>query len=129
MSTKSGKDGKVLIGATPLASITHWRLRTTSRNPAHASSATGGAKTRNPGVKDSSGVIRFKLDFADPITDSFDEGDQVTLLLYLDDARHYTAPAIIDAIELDEVDIDDGAVIGGTAWFSGTGPVTKPTYE
>jgi hypothetical protein len=77
MATKSGKDGKVLIDSTALASITHWSLRTVSHNPAHASSATGGVKTRNAGVKDSSGTIRFKLDFTDPITSQFIEGSLV----------------------------------------------------
>ena len=89
MATKSGKDGKVLVGTTELASITHWSLQTVSHNPAHASSATGGVKTRNPGVKDSSGTIRFKLDFTDPITGQFVEGSLVTLKLYLDAARFY----------------------------------------
>lgn len=128
MATKSGKDGQVLIGATPLASITHWSLATRASNPAHASSSTGGYKTRNPGVRDSSGSIHFKLDFDDPLTDQFDEGATVTLLLYLDGTHYYTVPAIIDAIEFDDVDIDRGQTIGGTAYFSGTGPITKPTY-
>ena len=128
MSTKSGKDGKVLIGAAELAAITGWRLTTTSFNPAHASSSTGGSKTRHPGVKDSSGAIAFKLDFSNPITDDFDEGAVVTLKLYLDDSRFYSVPAIIDSIEFDDVDIDDGRTLGGVAYFSGTGPVVKPTY-
>jgi hypothetical protein len=129
MATKSGKDGKVLIESTALASITHWSLRTVSHNPAHASSATGGVKTRNPGVKDSSGTIRFKLDFTDPITSQFVEGLLVTLKLYLDATRFYTVPAIIDAIEFADIDIDDGRTIGGVATFSGTGPVVLPTYS
>lgn len=129
MATKSGKDGKVLIDSTALAAITHWSLRTVSHNPAHASSATGGVKTRSPGVKDSSGTIRFKLDFSDPITSQFVEGSLVTLKLYLDATRFYTVPAIIDALEFADIDIDDGRTIGGVATFSGTGPVVLPTYS
>ena len=129
MATKSGKDGQVLIGSTPLAAITHWSLRTTAHNPAHASSATAGAKTRDPGVRDSSGSLRFLLDFTRPITEQFVEGSRVTLKLYLDQVRFYTVPAIIDAVEFADVDIDDGRTIGGRAFFSGTGPVTLPNYS
>ena len=129
MATKSGKDGKVMIGSTTLASITHWKLRTFAQNPAHASSATGGVKTRNPGVKDASGEISFLLDFTDPITDQLEEGALVTLKLYLDATKFYSVPAIIDAIEFSDVDMDDGRTIGGTAKFSGTGPVVKPVYS
>lgn len=129
MATKSGKDGQVLIGSTPLASITHWNLRTFAQNPAHASSATGGVKTRNPGVKDSAGEVTFLLDFTDPITDQLEEGAMVTLKLYLDATHFYSVPAIIDAIEFADIDIDDGRTIGGTAKFSGTGPVVKPVYS
>lgn len=129
MATKSGKDGKVLIGATPLASITHWSFRTFANNPAHASSATGGVKTRDPGVKDASGEVTFLLDFTDPITDQLEEGALVTLKLYLDATRFYSVPAIIDVIEFADIDIDDGRTIGGTAKFSGTGPIVKPVYS
>lgn len=127
MSAFSGKDGKILIGTTTLAEITRWELRTLSNNPAYASSATGGFKKRVGGVRDATGQIAFKLDPADPITDDFDEGEAVTLLLHLDATRKYTVPAIIDAIQL-EVDIDTGDVVGGTATFSSTGAWTKPTY-
>jgi len=128
MATLSGKDGKVEIGGTELAHIHSWQLTTSSNNPARATSGTSGWKTRTAGVKDSSGSISFTLDDADPITDDFDEGSAVTLKLYLDDTRFYTVPAIIDEIAWDDVDINDGEFIGGTASFSGTAAITKPTY-
>ncbi|MGE3406806.1 MAG: hypothetical protein AB7I37_08335 [Pirellulales bacterium] len=127
MSTFSGKDGKVLIGGTSLADITHWSLRTLSHNSAYASSSTGGHKKRVPGIKDASGTIAFKLNTSDPITDDFDEGSSVTLLLHLDATRYYSVPAVIDAIRL-EVDIDSGQVVGGVAEFSGNGAWTKASY-
>jgi hypothetical protein len=128
MATISGKNGRIKIGSTTLADITLWQLVTRAGNPAYASSATQGWKTRREGVRDASGTVRFKLDLADPITDDFDEGDPVTLLLYLDATRFYTVPAIIDSLAW-EVDINDGDVIGGVAEFSATGPITKPTYS
>jgi hypothetical protein len=128
MATFSGKDGKVLIGATPLADITAWTLRTLSGNPAYASSSTGGYRKRVPGVKDAQGTVRFKLNPADPITDDLDAGAAVTLLLYVDATRFYTVPAVIDALRL-EVDIDSGDIVGGVAEFSANGAWTKPTYS
>jgi hypothetical protein len=127
MSVESGKDGKVMIGAAAIADVTKWTLRTTSNNVAYASSSTGGFRRRVAGVKDGSGTIAFKLDVEDPITDELEEGDAVTLLLYLDDSRHYSVPAVIDALQW-EVDIDRGEIIGGTAEFSIDGAWTKPTY-
>jgi len=127
MSVISGKDGKVMIGATTLADITFWTLNTASNNPAYASSATAGHKKRVAGVKDGGGTIQGKLDVADAVTDDFDEGDAVTLLLHLDATRFYSVPAIIDSIQL-EVDIDSGEVVGWTAEYSTDGAWTKPTY-
>ncbi len=127
MATISGKDGQVKIGSTTLAEITKWTLTTTAQNPAYASSATQGWKTRREGVRDASGTLNLKLDLADPISDDFDEGSAVTLLLYLDSTRFYTVPAIIDSLGW-EVDIDNGEVIGGTAEYSATGPIVKPTF-
>jgi len=128
MATISGKNGRVMIGATQLAEITDWTFQTSSVNHAYASSSTGGYRKRVPGVKDGAGNIGFKLDPASPITNNLDEGSSVTLLLYLDAAQFYTVPAVIDAIHL-AVDISSGDVLGGTATFSANGAWTKPTYS
>jgi len=127
MATISGKNGKVMIGSTALAEITDWTFHATSINHAYASSSTGGYRRRVSGVKDGAGSIGFKLDPADPITDDFDEGSAVTLLLYLDATHYYSVPAVIDSIQL-AVDISSGDILGGTAAFSASGPWTKPNY-
>ena len=127
MSVVSGKDGKVMIGAAAIADVTKWTLRTVAGNVAYSSSSTGGFRRRVGGVKDGSGTIAFKLDVADPITDLLDEGDMVTLLLYLDGTRHYTVPALVDALQW-EVDIDRGEIVGGVAEFSIDGAWTKPSF-
>lgn len=128
MSVVSGKDGKVMIGVATIADVTKWSLRTMSNNVAYASSSTAGFRRRVGGVKDGSGTIAFKLDVGDPITNRLNEGDAVTLLLYLDGTRHYTVPAVIDALQL-EVDIDRGDILGGVAEFSIDGAWTKPAYS
>jgi len=128
MSVESGKDGKVMIGAAAIADVTKWTLRTTSSNVAYASSSTGGFRRRVGGVKDGSGTIVFKLDPEDPITDQLNEGDAVTLLLYLDGTRHFTVPAVIEALQW-EVDIDRGEIVGGAAEFAIDGAWTKPSFS
>jgi len=127
MATISGKDGQIKIGTTKLADITSWSLVTTAKNQSYASSATAGWKTRREGIRDATGTIRFKVDMADPITDDFDEGSGVTLLLHLDGTRFYSVPAIINSLSF-EVDIDDGDVISGVAEFGAIAAVVKPTY-
>ena len=79
MASFSGKNGKVIVGTSTLAEITHWTFQTRSENVAYGSSATGGFRRRVAGVKDGRGTIRGKLDPSDPTTDVFDEGDSVTL--------------------------------------------------
>lgn len=127
MSTISGKDGKIMIGATKIADITRWNFKTTADTTRYASSATNGYKKSVAGSKSGDGSIEFKLDMADPITDDFDEGDEVILLLHLDETRYYTVPATIKDIDIG-VTIDGGEVIAGTANFESNGAWTKPTY-
>ncbi len=127
MSVISGKDGKVMIGVAAVADITYWSFSTAAQNPAYASSATAGHRKRLGGVKDGGGVIRGKLDIADAVTDDFNEGDAVTLLLYLNATKFYSVPAVIDRLQF-EVDIDSGDVVGWEAEFSANGAWTKPTY-
>jgi hypothetical protein len=120
-------DGKVKIGTTTLADITHWTLRTQALLSSYASSATAGYRRRVAGVKEGSGTLDGKLDPDDPISDDFDEGASVTLLLHLDATRFYTVPAVIESFRL-EVDIDSGDVLGWHAEFSTNGGWTKPNY-
>jgi len=127
MPLETGDDGKVLIGGSPLADITAWSLETMVRSIAYASSATGGYRKWLPGVKEGRGKIQFKLDVANPLTNSLNEGSLVTLLLYLDATRFYSVPAIIDSIRV-AVDIDGGDLVGGQAEFSTNGAWTKPVY-
>lgn len=126
MSAISGKNGKVLAGAVTLAEITGWTFNPTSNNPSWSSSGTSGHKTRVAGVKDGSGSFDFKYDDADELWDTLEEGDTVTLNLYLNASKYFVVPAIIDGISY-EVDINDGEMVGGSADFSKTAAHTNPT--
>lgn len=127
MALLTGDDGKVLIGATPLADITAWSLTTRAAAKSYASSATGGYRKSVTGAKHGQGRISFLLDSADPITNDFDVGSQVTLLLYFDDTRFYSVPAVIEALRLN-VEIDAGKLVGGDAEFVTSGAWSKPSY-
>lgn len=127
MPTISGKDGLVKRGTTPLAEITSWRLTTTADNVSYASSATAGFRKQISGAKHGLGTFSFELDTDSPLSDEFDEGDQVTLQLHIDPDHYYTVPAIIDSI-IFAVDISGGEIVGGTADFSTNGAWTKPNF-
>lgn len=123
----SGAGGSV----NGVTEITNWSLTKTSNNPAYASGATDGVKTRKPGVKDSNGSVQFKLPGSGALP--YDEGEEVTLQLATGTGapgwaspvtgHTFNVPAIIDQIQL-EVDVDNGEIVGGSFDFSGTGAIT-----
>lgn len=125
MSVISGKNGQVKIGATTLADVTQWTLQKLSNNPSYASSSTAGHKKRVAGVKDARGVVQMK--FNDAAAAGLDEGDSVTLLLYVDATHFYSVPALVDSYRVD-VDINTGEIVGATAEFSANGAWTEPTF-
>jgi hypothetical protein len=126
MAGLSGKNGKVQSGGADLAEVTHWTFNPTSNNPAWHGSGGGGTKQRVAGVKDGSGTVDFKYDDADKIHDAINEGDSVTLNLYVDANSFFAVPALVDGISYD-VDIDDGEAVSGTIDFSANGAWTLPT--
>lgn len=124
MAIESGKDGKILIGATPIADITSWELDKEVRTNRFASSSTAGFKKTVAGVKQGQGTIEFKWDSAaaSPIV----EGSAVTLKLYLNATEFFTVPVIVRTFRL-KVDIDTGDVTLGVAQFETDGAWTEPT--
>lgn len=126
MAVESGKDGKILIGATPIADITSWEFNKEAHTTRYGSSSTAGFKKSIPGVKMGSGTIEFKWDgsAASPIS----EGTSVTLLLHLNATEKFTVPAVINRFRV-KVDIDSGEVTAGTASFETDGAWTEPTLS
>ena len=124
MAVESGKDGKVLIGGTPVADITRWEFHKTAGVRKYASSSTAGFRKAVAGVKDGQGTIEFKWDAgaASPLV----EGSGVTLLLYTNASEFFSVPAVIDNFRL-SVDIDSGDISSVTATFETNGAWTEPT--
>jgi hypothetical protein len=124
--TESGKDGKVLVGATPVADITSWEFTKEAQTSRYGSSSTAGFKRTIPGVKLGSGTIEFKWDTsaASPVV----EGAAVTLKLYTNASEFFSVPAVIKSFRV-KVDVDSGEPTAGTAAFETDGAWTEPTLS
>lgn len=73
-----------------------------------------------------SGSISGLYDSEDPPEDWFEEGDAVTLKLYIDTAEgtYYEGVAVIEKIDIGEVDIQEGAIVPWSASFKARGLFT-----
>lgn len=126
MAVESGKDGKILIGATPVANITEWTFDKEVHTDRYNSSETAGFKGTVAGVKSGSGTISFKWNSAAAMT--ITEGTSATLLLHLNATELFTVPSIIKNFRV-RCDINDGSITGGTADFESNGAWTEPTLS
>jgi len=107
MTVKSGKHGKIVIGASDLAEIRNWKFDKSANNKTYASSSTAGHQSTVDGNKSGSVSFDAILDPADPLEDRIKVGDQVTLELHYDDTRKWTVPVRIESMG-DEVQIEEG---------------------
>jgi len=124
----SGKYGKVMIASDTLAEVMNWSFdRSVSDNP-HGTSSTGGFKDRTAGTRDGTGSMSGLQDFTDPIEGHFNEGDSVTLLLYVSATLFYSVPALISKLTT-SVDVDDGAPVPWSADFGIKGAWTEPSWS
>lgn len=75
------------------------------------------------GRKRHSGSISGLYDPADPPEEWFDEGDRLTLKLYVDNVEgvYYEGIAVIEKVTIGEVDIQEGAIIPWSASFKAHG--------
>lgn len=120
MAAISGSFGKIMIGASTAPDCTAWSWERSCILHAYASCSTSGWKKRVAGTKDHSGSLEGKFSDSDLIDDYFDEGDAVTLHLYVNTTDYYIVPARIENLSI-EVDIDDGDIIPWSSSFSGDG--------
>lgn len=124
MAVESGKDGKILIGATPIADIVGWTFDKTANVDQFGSSSGAGFAKAVAGTKRGSGTITKKWDAS--AVSAIVEGTSATLLLYLNATEFYTVPAIIGQFSIG-VDIDTGNATSATANFVTNGAWTEPT--
>lgn len=120
MSVLAGTLAKVMIGSSNVQDCQRWSWSRSVVSNAYASCSTSGFKKRLPGVKDHSGSIGGLFDEAAPPEDYFDEGDLVTLLLFVNSTDHYIVPAMIEELSV-EADNNEGDLIPWDATFGGNG--------
>ena len=120
MAAISGSYGKVMVGTSNAPDCQSWNWTRNVASHAYASCATSGFKKRVAGTKDHSGTIAGRVSVSDNIEDYFDEGDAVTLNLYVSTTAYYIVPALIEELSV-EVDIDEGDIIKWNASFGGNG--------
>lgn len=125
-TAESGKDGKVLIGATSVGDITKWTLNKEIVTSRFASSETAGYKKTISGVRHASGTLEGAWDAS--LTSTVKDGTAATLLLHLNGSELYTVPAIMKNFRI-TVDINDGTFTQFTADFESNGAWTEPTLS
>ena len=122
----SGTGGSVVVDSTTVADVAEWTHTRAIDRHAYASSSTSGYRKRITGHKDCSGSFRVYLQDGDPDL-GFDEGDEVTLVLYISTesstTQSITGPAIIGDIEYN-VPIEEGAPVYATVPYEGNGEWT-----
>lgn len=121
----SGKNGTVLIGATPVSEIRSWKFNPKSNNPRYASNKTSGYKATVAGVKEGSGSMSGAWDHTNDFITVTDVGISVTLLLYSDASHFYSVPSVIDDYSID-VDVDNGEIVSWDSNFSTNGAWANP---
>ena len=120
MAAFSGKNGKVIQGVTDIVDTMGWTLSLVSNNPAYASNATAGHKTRVVGIADNNGTFTFAVQSA---AAEITQGQAVTLKLYMNATKFWTVPAVIDNVPYN-TDINEGGIVTATASFSATAVAT-----
>lgn len=125
MAGISGKNGKIMIGSSNLTDCTGWTFDREVEIHKYGSCSSNGFKKKVDGTKDGMGTISGKYDPDDPIEDYIEEGDHVTLLLYVDASKFYSVPAIIAKLSV-KVDVDSGEPVSWDADFEADGQWTLP---
>lgn len=132
MPSRSGKYGKILIGASEIQYGNKWEFNDDVDASQFGVFGGGGKKKGNVGQGFGKGTIDGVYDFAAPIEKWVNTGDSLTLLLYLTTVasgsadRFITVPAQITGRKR-VVDGDTGAVVGWHLDFQTDGAWTEPT--
>lgn len=119
----SGKGGKILVGATPVAEVEEWELDEEANKSQWVSSDTGGFQRTLTGALKWNGSLNSKFDMA--ASSVLVVGAAVALKLYLDSTHFYSGNAAI-VTRKTKVDLK-GEVIGGSFTFDGDGALSQPT--
>jgi hypothetical protein len=115
-----------------IAEINKWEFGSKSKLHGYVSNKTGRYTRTVAGPLNGSGTLTITHDPTASTTGVIESGtgDNGTLFLklYIDATQFYLVPAVIGELKL-TVDIQEGAVVGGTASFEADGQWTNPVNE
>ncbi len=120
MGALSGKDGTVTVGGAEITPVLDWRMRTAANMALFGANDTGGWKGGVSGVKTASGSFNMN----DKPT--FNEGDEIALVLYTGADIYTLATALVESIDV-VTDMNDGTVVAFAVTFQGTSAVSEST--
>lgn len=125
MARFSGKNGKLLLGATQLH-ITDWTLDDMVDTPESTDSESAGSKTRVVGLADFSGTFDGNWDDnTSPMSLGFEPGAEGTIKLYLNATLFYQGPVIINNLS-PGASPGTGETVKFKGTFVGNGAITRP---
>jgi hypothetical protein len=125
-SAIGGTEGQATIDGVRVARLTNWSMNRSSSESAWGDSDSEGWTFRKTARHDGTGSLGGKFDDDNPPHNLFDDGDIVSLILWLNTTKYYAAPsARIQNFQL-EVNQDTKEVVGWTADWGTDGKVYKP---
>ena len=132
MSSYSGMYGQVTFGASTYAEANHWSMSLAADSVQYGYFGGSGRKAGCVGQGFATGTIEGKYDFATPLEDIANLGDEITLKLYLTTTggdrteRYFEVPAKTTGLDID-VEGDSGAPVSWTINWISDGAWTDPT--
>lgn len=125
MGAVSGQYASVKIGSSCVAEANKWSVdkECTVHQYATCLSPSDGGTDALAGRKKHSGSLEGLFDPNDPIENYFDEGDTVTLKLYVSASKYYSGSCVIEKLTID-ADVEEGAPVKWSATFKVKGLLT-----
>jgi len=126
MTAISGRDGKVLVGASDVVECTGWTLNRSPVTNQYGSSSTGHFKKAVPGKRSASGTISGMYDPANRVERWLRDGEYASLNLFINATQFFDMPALVSGLDL-TVDMNDGTIEAWTCNWVSNGEWTEPT--
>ena len=119
----SGQYAVAKIGSSCVAECNGWSLarEATVHEFATCNTPADGGTGALAGRRKHSGTLKGLFDPDNLIDSQFEEGDTVTLKLYVNATKYYTGSAVIEKLEIPETDVKDGAPVEWNATFKANG--------
>lgn len=103
MATFSGVKATTKVGGNAIPGMRKWTFKTATKLSEYVSNETGGWSAQCKGARNGAGELRINLDSSRHLP--YDDGDEVTLLLYPDSDNavdYIEVPAIFEECQLEE---------------------------